>query len=333
MTLADPFAGIHTVCSVKDKLMEVRKNTDENKKMTLKLKQFCTTLAMKANLKSGGVNWTLSDKPNHLRGKTMIIGIDVAHPPSGCVDNAPSVAAVVANIDDTFAQWPASLRTQATAGEKTEAYDKRIRAFERKNRIPAKDTNSRCKVGQEFKQGVGQVPKPPNNDVVDDLPNMVLERLELFKTHNNNELPTKLLIYRSGLPSTQYATIPRKELDLIEHVCKLMYERENQSQPKTTYIVCGNGHHTRFRPAPDGAIDNDYSKSGTVVDRAVTMERGWDFFLAAQAGNMGTAKPTHYTVNQDGIGIGVDGIERIVSSTMKSTGSVATYLFSADLCV
>jgi hypothetical protein len=321
MTIADPCAGIHTICSVENKLMEVKKNTDENKKMTLKLKQFCTNLAMKVNLKSGGANWTLSDKPNHLHRKTIVIGIDIAHPPSGRVNNAPSVAAVVANIDDTFAQWPASLRMQATAGEKTEAYDKRIRSFERRNQIAAKDTNFRCKVGPDSKQGVRQVPKLPNNDAVDALPNMILERLELFKIHNN-ELPTKILIYRSGLPSTQYTTIPRKELSMIEHVCKLLYERHNQSQPKTTYIVCGNGHHMRFRPAPHGAIDSDYSKSGTVVDRAVTMERGWDFFLAAQAGNMGTAKPTHYTVIQDGIGIGVDEIERIVSLFTKSKSSV-----------
>ena len=34
---ADSFLGIHTICSVEKKLEEVKKNTDEKKKTTLKL--------------------------------------------------------------------------------------------------------------------------------------------------------------------------------------------------------------------------------------------------------------------------------------------------------
>lgn len=82
---------------------DVKKNTDEKKKIALKLNQFCANLAMIVNLKSGGPNWTLVEKPEHLGEKTMVVGIDVAHPPKGRVETAPSVAAVVASIDDEFA--------------------------------------------------------------------------------------------------------------------------------------------------------------------------------------------------------------------------------------
>ena len=292
---------------------EVKKNTDEKKKTTMKLNQFCANLAVKVNLKSGGANWTLAEKPKHLGGKTMVVGIDVAHPPKGYVEIAPSVAAVVASIDDKFAQWPASIRTQAAAGKKTTAYDKKMRAFERKKQIAAKGTDSLCKECQGPKKGPRKVPQPRNNDTVDDLQNMIFERLELWKTHNKNELPTKILIYRSGLSLAHYTIIPGKELGLIESACKPMYEREHRTQPKISYVVCGNGHHTRFYQTQDGGMNNDYHKLGTVVDRTVTMERRWDFFLAAQGGNLGTAKPARYAVVQDRISIGVDGIEEIVS--------------------
>jgi len=44
--------------------------------------------------------------------KTMVVGIDVTHPGPGSRDGTPSIAAVVANVDDKFVQFPASLRIQ-----------------------------------------------------------------------------------------------------------------------------------------------------------------------------------------------------------------------------
>jgi hypothetical protein len=47
----------------------------------------------------------------------MLVGMDVTHPSPGSVKGTPSVAAVVATIDDNFAQFPASLRIQKTKKE------------------------------------------------------------------------------------------------------------------------------------------------------------------------------------------------------------------------
>ena len=44
--------------------------------------------------------------------KTMMVGIDVTHPGPGSREGTPSIAAVVANVDDNFVQFPASLRIQ-----------------------------------------------------------------------------------------------------------------------------------------------------------------------------------------------------------------------------
>lgn len=49
--------------------------------------------------------------------KTMMVGIDVTHPGPGSRDGTPSIAAVVANIDDNFVQFPASLRIQRSKKE------------------------------------------------------------------------------------------------------------------------------------------------------------------------------------------------------------------------
>lgn len=49
--------------------------------------------------------------------KTMMVGIDVTHPGPGSQDGTPSIAAVVASVDDAFVQFPASLRVQQSKKE------------------------------------------------------------------------------------------------------------------------------------------------------------------------------------------------------------------------
>jgi len=49
--------------------------------------------------------------------KTMMVGIDVTHPGPGSRDGTPSIAAVVASVDDSFVQFPASLRIQKSKQE------------------------------------------------------------------------------------------------------------------------------------------------------------------------------------------------------------------------
>lgn len=44
--------------------------------------------------------------------KTIMVGIDVTHPGPGSRDGSPSIAAVVASVDDNFVQFPASLEIQ-----------------------------------------------------------------------------------------------------------------------------------------------------------------------------------------------------------------------------
>ena len=82
--------------------------------------------------------------------------------------------------------------------------------------------------------------------------------------------------------------------------------------PKITIVVAGKRHHTRFyvtREADTEDKRNFNTPGGTVVDRGVTMERGHDFFLQAHHALQGHAKPTHYVVIKDEMGLGADDIQ------------------------
>jgi hypothetical protein len=253
-TLADTRYGIHTVCVVAEKIAKGQP-------------QYMANVALKVNLKMGGANQTLS--PANLGivrdGKTMIVGIDVTHPSPGSTPGAPSIAGVVASIDNVFAQWPASLRIQR--GRK---------------------------------------------EMVTDLTSMFTERLRLYQKKNSNALPQRILIYRDGVSEGQYAIVLQEELPLIRAACNAVYPA-NAPKPKLAIVVVGKRHHTRFYPVDDdhdGRTGNP--KNGTVVDRGVTMERGWDMFLQAHTGLQGTTRPAHYVVLIDEIGLGADGLEQLV---------------------
>ena len=76
---------------------------------------YWANVGLKINVKCGGRNQSMDPKKLPLIGddKTMIVGIDVTHPSPNSSDNAPSVSAMVANVDGHLGQYPAILRIQA----------------------------------------------------------------------------------------------------------------------------------------------------------------------------------------------------------------------------
>ena len=103
-TLCDTKLGVHSICMQLEKALKDPRKQD----------QYLSNVALKANTKLGGINHTIDDRAlGWLKtASTMVVGMDVTHPSPGSIPGTPSVAAVVANVDDTFAQFPVSLRLQ-----------------------------------------------------------------------------------------------------------------------------------------------------------------------------------------------------------------------------
>lgn len=103
-TLCDIKIGVHSICMQLEKALKDQRKQD----------QYFSNVALKANTKLGGINHTIDDRAlGWLKTvSTMVVGMDVTHPSPTSMLGTPSVAAVVANVDDTFAQFPVSLRIQ-----------------------------------------------------------------------------------------------------------------------------------------------------------------------------------------------------------------------------
>lgn len=90
--------------------------------------------------------------------------------------------------------------------------------------------------------------------------------------------------------------------------------REIYPRPKVSYIVVGKRHMTVLFPTKSAQADkNGNTKPGTIVDRGITMEDGWDFFLQSHSAIQGTVRYAHYVVIKDGMGIGVNEMEKLAS--------------------
>ncbi|KAJ6510612.1 argonaute-like protein [Mycena sanguinolenta] len=103
-------------------------------------------VSLKVNTKLGGINHLLDSNAMKwlTKQKTMMVGIDVTHPGPGSREGAPSIAAVVASVDDNFVQFPASMRIQKPdpnreskemLSELRDMLVERLLLYEKKNKV------------------------------------------------------------------------------------------------------------------------------------------------------------------------------------------------------
>ncbi|KAL8880982.1 MAG: hypothetical protein Q9198_001718 [Flavoplaca austrocitrina] len=166
-----------------------------------------------------------------------------------------------------------------------------------------------------FGQWPGSLRIQNHREMITNLKEMFNERLEAWFRRNDN-LPERILIYRDGVSETQLQDVLEEELSQIEVACEIRYKTKTTGKyPKISMFVCGKRHHTRFYPTRiedgDGARGQN-CRNGTVVDRGVTHEHWWDFFLQAHHAIQGTAKPTRYVVIRDDNQLDANTVESFV---------------------
>ncbi|KAJ5085318.1 hypothetical protein N7532_010089 [Penicillium argentinense] len=133
-------------------------------------------------------------------------------------------------------------------------------------------------------------------EIIDNLKTMLISRLKLWATHNENQYPENIVVYRDGVSEGQYNLVIDKELPQLKEACKTLYPEPLQAKglPRMAIIIVAKRHNTRFYPTDINRSDRSNPQPGTVVDRGVSEARHWDFYLQAHSALQGTAKPAHY---------------------------------------
>lgn len=128
---------------------------------------------------------------------------------------------------------------------------------------------------------------------------MVLERIQAYMSATKAP-PKKILFYRDGVSTGQFAKVRDDELQQIRNACK----KAGCGNALITVVIAVKRHATRFYPATSLAHKNGNCMPGTLVDQVVTSPHYSDFYLQSHHGLKGTAIPTHYMVIANEIGYG-----------------------------
>ena len=133
-------------------------------------------------------------------------------------------------------------------------------------------------------------------EMVTDLEEMIIERLRLWQKRNQDRLPNKVIVYRDGVGEGQYQQVVETEGESFSKAFDRLYGARAK-HPKLSIVMVGKRHHTRFYPTKmedtDGTTGNP--KPGTVVDRGVTGEKLFDFFLLAHQGKEANPRTVTYS--------------------------------------
>jgi len=150
--------------------------------------------------------------------------------------------------------------------------------------------------------------------MITDLKEMLIERLKVWNQKSKTRSwPECIMVYRDGVSEGEFAKVLDIELPKIKAAFKECGAGPKYD-PKLTITIVGKRHHTRFYPTDaDQADDNGNPKNGTVVDRGITSVYDFDFLLQAHKGLKGTARPAHYYVIHNEIGVKSDELQGMVS--------------------
>ncbi|KAF2502766.1 stem cell self-renewal protein Piwi, partial [Lophium mytilinum] len=250
--------------------------------------QYFSNLALKFNIKGRGINHTLRNEFSLLMGganralDTIVLGADVSHPPGNGPDGSPSIAAVVGSVDEHFMTYLGSMRLQAGRTE-----------------------------------------------IISDMKDMVEERLLAWKA-KNKVLPKRILFYRDGVSEGQYLEVISKEINAVTKAYQAAAGTD-AAKPIITFLIVGKRHHTRFYPNQlEGTVDstsrnppresNGNPRPGLVVDQVVTQPGKHNFYLQAHAAIKGTARPAHYQVLQNDMGLAHAQLQSLTHSLCYALG-------------
>ena len=262
-TICDSELGVNSQC-VKDKnLYKINKSTIAN-------------ICLKMNAKLGGINHVVemsrSPSAELFKRPIMFIGADVNHPGPGTDEFTPSIAAMVGSIDSKLAKYVSCVRFQKHSRSIADKIQS-DQPLKRKERL----------------------------EMIDKFEDMAHEVLEGFREFCKGHLPERIIYYRDGVSEGQFIQVLDWELKALRRACKRFHDEKPGYEPAITLVCVQKRHHLRMfcSDRRDQVGRGGNVPPGTCVDKEVTHNLEFDFFLCSHFGLQGTSRPTHYHVLWD----------------------------------
>ncbi|XP_035713881.1 piwi-like protein Siwi isoform X2 [Folsomia candida] len=127
----------------------------------------------------------------------------------------------------------------------------------------------------------------------------------------NNELPSRIIIYRDGVGEGQLNYIFSTEMRQIQDSIKTIYADGGRPMPKFSFVIVTKRINTRIFALnqPGNRIENP--NPGSIVDDVITLPERFDFYLISQYSRQGTVSPTSYNILHDEQGLNADKLQQL----------------------
>ncbi|KAE9594012.1 putative post-transcriptional gene silencing PAZ-Argonaute family [Lupinus albus] len=236
--------------------------------------QYITNVLLKVNAKLGGMNSFLSVEPSH------------------SIPLVSSVPTLIIGMDVSHGS-PGRSDVPSIAA----VVSSRCWPLISRYRAAVRTQSSRVEMIQSLFK--------PVSDTADE--GIMRELLLDFEITSGKRKPQHIIIFRDGVSESQFNQVLNHELNDMIKACEHLDESWS---PKFTVIIAQKNHHTKFFQAnsPENV------PPGTVIDNKICHPHNNDFYMCAQAGMIGTTRPTHYHVLHDEIGFSADDLQELVHS-------------------
>ncbi|KAI2631219.1 Piwi domain-containing protein [Xylaria nigripes] len=127
----------------------------------------------------------------------------------------------------------------------------------------------------------------------------------------NRTVPEHVYYFRDGIDEGQFQAVVETEVDSLRRI----FREHNAGNPKFTVIIATKRHHIRFFPRKGDANTGDRNGNplpGTLVERDATHPHHFDFYLCSHVAIQGTARPVHYQVIHDDVGVSPDLLQNMI---------------------
>ncbi|KAK3720601.1 Protein argonaute [Vermiconidia calcicola] len=123
------------------------------------------------------------------------------------------------------------------------------------------------------------------------------------------KFPSRIIYFRDGVSEGQYLHVIQQEV----HDMKALIKSADPSlNVPFIVVVGGKRHHVRFFPEKNKGDRNENPLPGTLIETGVTNPFENDFYLNSHAAIKGTARPMHYHVLLNEVGMSNEELQTLI---------------------
>ncbi|KAI9883228.1 MAG: hypothetical protein M1823_005004 [Watsoniomyces obsoletus] len=151
------------------------------------------------------------------------------------------------------------------------------------------------------------------------------------KNVNAGNLPNQIFYFRDGVSEAQFQHVLKRE---VPHLRAMLAKISPtwKRQVKFLVVVASKRHHFRFFPKSNDKAAGDQKQNplpGTLVEKTITHPFDNDFYLCSHKAIQGTARPVHYTILLDEVGMSINQLHALIYEQcyayMRSTTPVSLH--------